>query len=47
MLRKLIFAAGASYLWRKFSGSRRSAPGYSRTGLGNVLGGSRQGRRGW
>lgn len=47
MLRKLIFAAGASYLWRKFSGSRRSAPGYSRTGIGSVLGGTRRRGGGW
>jgi len=47
MLRKLIFAAGASYLWRKFSGSRRMTPGYSRTGMGSPIGGSRSGRRGW
>lgn len=46
MLKKLIFAAGASYLWRKFSGRRRAEPGYSRTGLGSTLGGSREGRRG-
>lgn len=47
MLRKLIFAAGASYLWRKFARGRNPAPGHSRTGLGNVLGGSRLGRRGF
>ncbi len=46
MLRKLIFAAGASYLWRKFSGRRRT-PGYARTGMGSPMGGSRSGRRGW
>ncbi len=47
MLKKLIFAAGASYLWRKFSGgSRRSSSGFSRSGMGNALGGSRWGRRG-
>ncbi|MBA2771872.1 MAG: hypothetical protein H0U34_07660 [Sphingomonas sp.] len=46
MLKKLIFAAGASYLWRKFTGGRRSSSGQSRSGLGSVLGGSRSGRRG-
>lgn len=46
MLKKLIFAAGASYLWRKFTSGRRTAPGYSRIGLGAPLGGSRWGRRG-
>lgn len=41
MLRKLIFAAGASYLWRKFTGSGRRSSGYSRNGLGSLLSGSR------
>ncbi len=45
MLRKLIFAAGASYLWRKFTGGGRRSRGYSRTGLGNILSGSRSSRR--
>jgi hypothetical protein len=44
MLKKLIFAAGASYLWRKFSGSRRTEPSLSRTGSGSAMG-SRWGRR--
>ena len=49
MLRKLIFAAGASYLWRRFAGGgRRTSPGYSRSGIGSMFGGSRMGRRsGW
>lgn len=49
MLKKLIFAAGASYLWRRFTGSRRTSLGQSRGGLGSALGGSRWGRRssGW
>jgi hypothetical protein len=46
MLKKLLFAAGASYMWRKFSGNGRS-PGYSRPGMGSRLGGPRSGRRGW
>ena len=41
MLKKLIFAAGASYLWRKFSGNRRMDPSLSRSGSGS----SRWGRR--
>ncbi len=45
MLKKLIFAAGASYLWRKFTGSNRRSSGNSRTGLGSVFGGSRSDRR--
>ena len=46
MLKKLIFAAGASYLWRKFSGNRRMEPGLSRGGgWGSSSGNSRWGRR--
>ncbi len=43
MLKKIIFAAGISYLFRKFTGGRRTAPATSRGGL---FGGSRSGRRG-
>lgn len=46
MLKKLIFAAGASYLWRKFSSGRGVTPGLSRSGSGTGFGGSRWGRRG-
>jgi hypothetical protein len=48
MLRKLMFGAGMAYMARRLMGgrSRSMTPGYSRSGVGGLLGGSRWGRRG-